>query len=94
MRHFPKNKTGLVRKEDSRAVAIAMYYKIPNTDISARYLPRGLCLTQHTRLHTTGTSTAGTYAASLAQSIACSTSLLPQKRMGRRDVKLYTPKVQ
>ncbi len=36
----------IVRPEDIRAVASAMYYEMPDMDISARYVMGGMCVTQ------------------------------------------------
>ncbi len=50
--------TGLARKTNFAQWAMAVYYKMPNKDISARYVVhRSLCLTQHKRIHTSRKTT-------------------------------------
>ncbi len=53
IRPFPHNMSCSERNAED----IALYYKMPNTNISARNVPRGLCLTQHAHIHTTRTPT-------------------------------------
>ncbi len=46
----------LLGKEIPSQLLSLCIIKCPNTDISTRYVPRGVCLTQYARIHTTRTS--------------------------------------